>query len=789
MNDALLDRFTAAGQTLGASSEPPDVGSVWTPQPGFQARAWSLTAFEALIGGAAGPGKTDLLLYRGLRQVHKPNFRKLFLRRTYIELREAMDRALLTFPRLGGEWHASEKRWSFPSGATYEFGYVERFADVLQYQGQEYSEIDVDEAQQIPEFLRVWTFLMSRVRRGGDGIVMSMWCSANPGGPAHLQLKKRFVDICPPDGTPVTDPETGLTRAFLAGKVTDNPILLERDPQYVRKLMALPEVTRRQLLDGDWTAGEGMALSELNREVHLIPAFEPPERWYHWGALDWGFNHPFVAGWFACDEDGTVYLVESVRGRRLLDSEMADRIRSTLPVDRFRKFVAGHDCWNEIRARIEGTPTTADTFRKHGILLQKANIDRKSGVKNLREYLHHQVADGLRPRFYLMDTPMNRQVFECLEAMVMDPDDPEDALKVDANEYGEGGDDAYDMCLAGDTLVRTARGWERIADMVGTSGICLTPMGWQRYNKVRQTRALAIMFRVTVDDGTTIEATPDHEILTPEGWRHLDELGPGAAWIRLAVSDRRWSVGAGLSGPLILAHGDGLLPSASAVPAPRRVRSELRRDSAEASNSPSGRRSGEQSARELGIDYTARPRSAPLDARAAGEGRAAHGAHAGDGESVAWLARGARLAFAERPARHGRATEGGQGVRVLRETVPHDPDARAVLSPELQDEVLPPRGPYSLARIVRIESGLTGPTFNMEVERAHCFAVNGGLVVHNCRYGLAARPLVGKPEPEPEFRAFSPEALAADRERTYKPLKRRKEQAAQHRRQLREWGF
>ena len=26
--------------------------------------------------------------------------------------------------------------------------------------------------------------------------------------------------------------------------------------------------------------------------------------------------------------------------------------------------------------------------------------------------------------------------------------------------------------------------------------------------------------------------------------------------------------------------------------------------------------------------------------------------------------------------------------------------------------------------------------FNMEVEKTHCFAVNGGFVVHNCRYAI-----------------------------------------------------
>ena len=69
-----------------------------------------------LYGGQAGGGKTDALLYLPLQQMHRPSMRALFLRRTFPELRECMDRALATFRQLGAEWSASEKRWRWPSG-------------------------------------------------------------------------------------------------------------------------------------------------------------------------------------------------------------------------------------------------------------------------------------------------------------------------------------------------------------------------------------------------------------------------------------------------------------------------------------------------------------------------------------------------------------------------------------------------------------------------------------------------------------------------------------------------
>lgn len=360
-----------------------------------------------------------------------------------------MDRALGVFRKLGATWNVTEKRWTFPSGATYEFGYCENYSDVQRYQGQEYTVICYDELGQCAEE-RIWTYLMSRNRAVDPRLIKRMRASANPGGPGHVWLKRRFVDACPPGGVP-TVVEGGLSRAFIPARLSDNPTLDTNDPSYRTRLAQLPEVTRRQLLDGDWSAGAGLALSELNRSVHLVGSFPVPAGWYQWGSFDWGFNHPFVCGWFASDPDGNVYLVDAVQGRRLLPHEIAERIREAFPTDVFRKFHAGHDCWNEQKARGENTPSIADQFLKEGIRLQKANISRVTGLNNFRAYLTYDKndLDHRPPRFRIMDTPSNRRVFDCLEGMVTDPDRPEDALKVDADDYGVGGDDAYDCVRYG----------------------------------------------------------------------------------------------------------------------------------------------------------------------------------------------------------------------------------------------------------------------------------------------------------------------------------------------------
>lgn len=427
-----------------------DRQTLWRPHPGPQTEFLASPEFEVLYGGAAGGGKSDALLFGGLRQVDSPAYRALLLRQSFPELRELMDRAAEFFPRLGGSWSEQQKRWRFASGATFEFGYCASFMDVQRYQGQEFSYIAFDELGNVAD-PRVWTYLISRCRPKHPSLIPMMRASANPGGPGHGWLKRRFIDATDGGSRVHTEPETGLTRAFIPARVTDNPTILTRNPAYVAQLRSLPEMLRRQLLEGDWSAGTGLALSELDRSVHLCDVFEPPAYWTRFGALDWGYTHPWVFTWYAADEDGNVVCCDTLHGRRHLPWEIAERIRDRAPVDRLRYVVAGHDCWAQHRAYGENTPSIAEQLVECGIHLSEGNIDRRQGLNNLRRYLAWRRqgpggSDGI-PRLRFMRTDGNLWLLDQLETMVCDPGDPEDVLKQDANpDTGEGGDDGYD-CL------------------------------------------------------------------------------------------------------------------------------------------------------------------------------------------------------------------------------------------------------------------------------------------------------------------------------------------------------
>ena len=114
------------------------------------------------------------------------------------------------------------------------------------------------------------------------------------------------------------------------GTVYDNP-LLNTNTQAITEFIAEyandpvardEEVYALRLAPG---GGSAFPMLTANRATYLIPA-HPLEPWYtYWGAFDWGYDHPWVFGLAAADNEGMSVLVDSVSGRE----EMPDSDRAT----------------------------------------------------------------------------------------------------------------------------------------------------------------------------------------------------------------------------------------------------------------------------------------------------------------------------------------------------------------------------------------------------------------------------------------------------------------------------
>ena len=242
---------------------------LFKPNEGPQTDFLASSEREVLYGGAAGGGKSFALIVDPLRYCNNQNFNALILRRTNDELRELIHKSQEMYPKAypGAKWMEKKSQWTFPSGARIWMTYLEQDKDVLRYQGQAFTYIGIDELTQYSTPY-AWDYLRSRLRTADSSLPVYMRATTNPGGPGHAWVKKMFIDPAIP-GKPfwATDVTTGDTlvyperhskagqplfrRRFIPAKLLDNPYLYEQG-DYEAMLLSLPEVQRKQLLEGSW---------------------------------------------------------------------------------------------------------------------------------------------------------------------------------------------------------------------------------------------------------------------------------------------------------------------------------------------------------------------------------------------------------------------------------------------------------------------------------------------------------------------------------------------------------
>ena len=417
------------------------MSEIWIPHDGAQEEFCEAGEFEVLYGGAAGPGKTDCLISQATRHIDKKNYRGLILRRTYPRLEEIVDRCHDKYPPLGGVWREGKSRWTFPSGGSVKLGHMQHEEDKRNYQGKEFQFIGWDE---LTEFTATqYSFVVnSRTRTSDKSIPVQIRATTNPGGIGHVWVKKHFVDTC--DGKVFIDPITGKSRRFIRGLVTDNPTLMENDPEYIKLLAGLPEIERKRLLEGDWTIFEGQRFIELSKQVHGIEPFEIPPEWKRFMVLDWGYAKPFSCGWYAIDYDGVMYRYREYygckenavdEGLRMTAMEVANKINEIErnAQENIRTRIADPSIFDKrpgFRQKEAVGVYINDDFNSQGIFFLKADNDRLQGLQQVhRRFMLEQF---VKDTGEIIETPsfvaFNDQVhfWRTLPEIVSDPKKPED---------------------------------------------------------------------------------------------------------------------------------------------------------------------------------------------------------------------------------------------------------------------------------------------------------------------------------------------------------------------------
>jgi hypothetical protein len=156
-------------------------------------------AFDVFLGGGRGGGKSWGIAWLALRHAEQYGVRAriLYLRKSYKGLGDFELTCREVFGMVYGtaaSYNAQEHVWRFPNGAYLELGQLESHADYAKYQGRSFSLLIVDEAGQYatPDLLD----LMRSNMRAAKDIPVRMVIAANPGGPGHHWLAKRYVFAC-----------------------------------------------------------------------------------------------------------------------------------------------------------------------------------------------------------------------------------------------------------------------------------------------------------------------------------------------------------------------------------------------------------------------------------------------------------------------------------------------------------------------------------------------------------------------------------------------------------------
>ena len=379
------------------------------------------TESEVLFGGAAGGGKSygqmvDALLYA----LRYPKSKQLVLRRTFAELEKSLIRTSLSlFPRDIYSFNQASHTGRFKNGSIIDFGYCGVENDVYQYQSAEYDVIRFDELTHFTELQYI--YLISRVR-GANSFPKQIKSSTNPGGVGHSWVKARFIDIAPPGES--FDTGDGLTRIFIPSLLSDNGFLTRSDPNYKRRLLALPERERRGLLYGDWNIFEGQYFTEFSEKNVILP-FEIPREWRRYRTIDYGLDR-LACLWIAVSPEGDFYLYREYCESNLTISEAAEAILSRTPEnEQIYATLAPPDLFN--RTQVSGK-TKASLFSEYGISFTKTSNDREAGWLAVKELLRDRVSG---PRLKIFS--QCREIIKCLPALQIDKIRPTDC----ANEPHE----------------------------------------------------------------------------------------------------------------------------------------------------------------------------------------------------------------------------------------------------------------------------------------------------------------------------------------------------------------
>ena len=401
---------------------------IFEPNQGPQMQFLAASEREVFYGGARGGGKSYAMLIDPLRYCDKRHHRALLIRRSMPELRDMINHSQRLYSQAfpNAKWREQEKEWRFPSGARIEFGYAENLTDVLRYQGQSYTWIGIDELPQYPT-PEIYNFLRSSLRSVDPDIPVYMRATGNPGNVGSLWVKEMFVDPSEPNKAFDVHIDTmagrkSITRRFIPAKLQDNPYLMQTD-DYMIMLSSLPEVQRKQFLEGDWSAFENSAFPEFDMSVHVVQPFDIPSNWLRFRTCDWGYSSAACVLWIAVDFDNNFWVYREHYTQRVTADVFARQVMEKEHNEYIRYGILDSSTWAK---RGDAGPSIAETMIREGCKWRPSDRSPRSRVAGKLE-LHRLLTKDLdtgQPKLKVFSNCTN--LVRTMPMLPVDKNNPED---------------------------------------------------------------------------------------------------------------------------------------------------------------------------------------------------------------------------------------------------------------------------------------------------------------------------------------------------------------------------
>lgn len=324
------------------------------PQSGPQEAALASSADIAIMGGAAGGGKTFALLLEALRYTDVPEFGAVIFRREGPQITNQgglWDESMQLYPLVGAKPKMTTLEWKFPKGAKVRFAHMEQEKDRFAWDGSQVPLIGFD---QLEHFAAIQFWYMLSRNRSACGVrpyiratcnpvpeddpiggwlaqLLAWWIDQETGYPIWersgvirwfvrlddviewADSKREILDRHPEMREEDLQPKSF---TFIPSKLEHNQILMKADPGYKASLLAMPYVERERLLGGNWKVRPA-AGAVFNKAWFEVVSSVPECQWVRgWDKAGTAGAGDFSAGVkIGRAADGNFFVVDVRRGQ------------------------------------------------------------------------------------------------------------------------------------------------------------------------------------------------------------------------------------------------------------------------------------------------------------------------------------------------------------------------------------------------------------------------------------------------------------------------------------------